>query len=313
MGVMETEERKGKPDMATEISRALTGKDGGPVHPDAALNVGLLQKVCFIPFRRQSHEQKAMLEEIGRQMRTADVLERAAEPEPELELEPEPEPESVSVHEQESGVPVAVVAAHLQSMSIDPKRSVDLATALVDEGYDEAELIEEIEEEQLKALGFKDGDLKKVSRFKNNKFETLGKLKTRAHPLHKNVQHQLEVSQPPRLPDVQLDSVVEVDPTPLAAAPSAEEGVPPTSTGTSSLSDDGDTSHSDIDGWLDELGLSKYSGAVKEYGYEQLSILLAATEGDVLEMTEDGDVGMKKPARRAFLNGWEKLMAAPAE
>ena len=214
----------------------------------------------------------------------------------------------------ESGANCGVCYVYiLTGAGINPTRSIDLATALVDEGYDEAELIEEIEEEQLKALGFKEGDLKKVSRYKKNKFETLGKLKVRAHRLHKNVQQQLEVSQPPHLSDMQLDSVAGVDltPLPVAAAASTEEGVPPTST--ASLSDDGGTSHSDIDGWLDELGLSKYGAVVKEYGYEQLSILLAATEDDVMEMTEDGDVGMKKPARRAFLAGWEKLMAAQAE
>mgnify|MGYP003322286436 CR=1 FL=1 len=68
IGVMETDERHGKPDFALEKSRARTGKDGGPVHEKhVEANLRLLDEVCFVPFRRQEHEIEGMLSEILRQ------------------------------------------------------------------------------------------------------------------------------------------------------------------------------------------------------------------------------------------------------
>ena len=68
IGVMETDERYGKPNFALEKLRALTGgRDGGPVHVDAQRNLHLLDEVCFIPLRRQQHEVQGMVAEICRQ------------------------------------------------------------------------------------------------------------------------------------------------------------------------------------------------------------------------------------------------------
>ena len=65
MGVKETDGRFGAPDMEAEKERAMTGgKDGGPVHEQAAENLKLLTKVCFISRRTQQHELPAYLNEI---------------------------------------------------------------------------------------------------------------------------------------------------------------------------------------------------------------------------------------------------------
>ena len=82
VGVMETDERHGKPDFALEKSRARAGNGGGPVHDEAEANLRLLDEVCFVPLRRQEHEVPGMLGEILRQ----------AEVEPHEDFEPEPEP-----------------------------------------------------------------------------------------------------------------------------------------------------------------------------------------------------------------------------
>ena len=85
IGVMETDDRKGRPDFGLEKSRALTGgSGGGPVNPNAKHNVHLLDDTAFIPYRRQQHEVDAMLKEIQRQAAEAEFLrpyEREAEPE----------------------------------------------------------------------------------------------------------------------------------------------------------------------------------------------------------------------------------------
>ena len=69
VGVMETDERHGKPEFALEKSRARTGgRGGGPVHTrHVEENLRLLDELCFIPYRRQEHEIGAMLAEIIRQ------------------------------------------------------------------------------------------------------------------------------------------------------------------------------------------------------------------------------------------------------
>jgi hypothetical protein len=66
----------------------------------------------------------------------------------------------------------------------------------------------------------------------------------------------------------------------------------------------------DLDSWLAAIGLSKHAAQIKEYGYEQLSMLLDASKEDIEEMTEDDDLEMKKPARKTMLVQWEKLSAA---
>ena len=57
----------------------------------------------------------------------------------------------------------------------------------------------------------------------------------------------------------------------------------------------GEAAPAELDVWLAKIGLPQYSVQVKEYGYDQMSVLLQATEKDVIEMTEDGEVKMKKP------------------
>lgn len=67
MGVMEKDERFGAPDIAEEKSRAMTCRDGGPVHEQAVDNIKLLDEVCFIPRDTQQHQLPGYLEEIIRQ------------------------------------------------------------------------------------------------------------------------------------------------------------------------------------------------------------------------------------------------------
>jgi hypothetical protein len=79
IGVMETEDHKGKPDLFKERERALhggarQGTEPMPVHPDAEFNLHLLNDVCFLPFRRQEHEMHAMMNEIERQLFSGYVL-----------------------------------------------------------------------------------------------------------------------------------------------------------------------------------------------------------------------------------------------
>jgi hypothetical protein len=66
-GVKENDSRHGKPDFGQEKYRALTGKDGGPVHEKVLDNLHLLDDVCFIEFERQQHLVPAMLDEIKQQ------------------------------------------------------------------------------------------------------------------------------------------------------------------------------------------------------------------------------------------------------
>ena len=56
--------------------------------------------------------------------------------------------------------------------------------------------------------------------------------------------------------------------------------------------------------------MSGYSAQLKEYGYDQLEALLVASEADITEMTEDGDIKMKKPHRKLFVAKWKALVAA---
>jgi hypothetical protein len=81
-----------------------------------------------------------------------------------------------------------------------------------------------------------------------------------------------------------------LEPEPAAAA---EEGEPPS-----------------LDVWLAQIGMSRYSVQIKEYGYDQLKTLLVATEDDIAEMAQDADIQMKKPHRRLFLAEWRDLKGA---
>eukprot|EP01047_Picozoa_sp_COSAG01_P035980 COSAG01_NODE_2791_length_7069_cov_11.407174_3_plen_269_part_00 len=90
-----------------------------------------------------------------------------------------------------------------------------------------------------------------------------------------------------------LPGVAQSEPEPEPAAAAQEEAEPPA-----------------LDVWLAQTGLDRYGPQVKEYGYDTLSALLVATEADIVEMTEDADVGMKKPHRRLFTTQWQALVGA---
>jgi hypothetical protein len=83
---------------------------------------------------------------------------------------------------------------------------------------------------------------------------------------------------------------VQAEPEPEPAAAAQEEAEPPA-----------------LDVWLAQTGLDRYGPQVKEYGYDTLSALWAATEAQIAEMTEDVDVGMKMPHRQLFLTEWQAL------
>ena len=88
IGVMESDERFGKPDFEQEKARSLTGGKGGkPIHERARMNARMLNDICFIPFRRQQHEMQAMVDEIVRQQTCAPFLQMSDES-GDVELEP---------------------------------------------------------------------------------------------------------------------------------------------------------------------------------------------------------------------------------
>jgi hypothetical protein len=101
-----------------------------------------------------------------------------------------------------------------------------------------------------------------------------------------------------RLPNLAPGAAAPASPIATTAAapepePATEEAEPPA-----------------IDAWLAGIGLSKYTAQIKEYGYDQMLVLHKATEADIVEMTEDADVKMKKPHRRVFVAEWKELCAA---
>ena len=61
--------------------------------------------------------------------------------------------------------------------------------------------------------------------------------------------------------------------------------------------------------WLRSIALQDYAAAIKEYGYDSFQALDAASEEQILEMTQDPDVAMKKPHRHLFLVEWKKHTA----
>lgn len=75
VGVMESEVQMGEPDFGLEKPRALSRNTSGqPTYEHAASNAHLLDDVCFIPFRREPHEWRAMLVEIMRQRKINPLL-----------------------------------------------------------------------------------------------------------------------------------------------------------------------------------------------------------------------------------------------
>ena len=63
---------------------------------------------------------------------------------------------------------------------------------------------------------------------------------------------------------------------------------------------------STIEGWLGSIALQDYAAGIKEYCYDSFQALDAASEEQILEMTQDPDVAMKKPHRQLFLVQWKK-------
>ncbi len=60
--------------------------------------------------------------------------------------------------------------------------------------------------------------------------------------------------------------------------------------------------------WLRKVSLEQYSDGVVDFGYDSMEALLVAKENEVIEMTEDASIGMKKPHRTLFLNAWKALL-----
>eukprot|EP01043_Picozoa_sp_COSAG02_P040417 COSAG02_NODE_3271_length_7032_cov_60.609028_7_plen_268_part_01 len=106
------------------------------------------------------------------------------------------------------------------------------------------------------------------------------------------VMQQHAAAPPAPQPEPQPQPQPEPQPQPQ---PAAEEAEPP-----------------EVVAWLATIGLPQYAPQIKEYGYDQMAVLKAATEADIVEMTEDADVKMKKPHRRLFVTKWKELLAAAA-
>jgi hypothetical protein len=63
---------------------------------------------------------------------------------------------------------------------------------------------------------------------------------------------------------------------------------------------------STIDDWLRSIALEDYAAAIKQYGYNSFQALDAASEEEIIEMTQDPHVEMKKPHSKLFLVEWRK-------
>ena len=60
-----------------------------------------------------------------------------------------------------------------------------------------------------------------------------------------------------------------------------------------------------------KIDLNQYAPQIMEYGFHKFQVLLAATEADIAEMTEDANVKMKKPHRNLFIVKWKELKLEP--
>jgi ankyrin repeat protein len=108
--------------------------------------------------------------------------------------------------------------------------------------------------------------------------------------------------------------VVEGTPEPAAAELAAAEPEPePAAAGLEPAVVAEEAEPPELDAWLAQAGLGQYGPQLKEYGYDSLNVLQAATEADIVEMTEDPDIGMKKPHRRLFLTQWQALVVGPQQ
>ena len=69
----------------------------------------------------------------------------------------------------------------------------------------------------------------------------------------------------------------------------------------------------ELDAWLAKAGASNYRAQIKEYGFDSMQVLLAATTEQIIEMTEDPDVSMKKPHRHFFVCKWKAELKPESE
>ena len=65
-----------------------------------------------------------------------------------------------------------------------------------------------------------------------------------------------------------------------------------------------------INDWLRSTTLQDYAAAIEEYGYDSFQALDAPSAQQIMEMTQDLDVAMKKPHRHLFLLEWKKRVQA---
>ena len=65
------------------------------------------------------------------------------------------------------------------------------------------------------------------------------------------------------------------------------------------------TAGNTLEAWLKSINLDEYRHKVIEYGYDSMPALDRANEEDVVAMTEDASIGMKKPHRNLFLKEWK--------
>jgi hypothetical protein len=79
------------------------------------------------------------------------------------------------------------IAAFLQAMGFAKKRARQLAVGLVEQGYDQVEQIGALDDEELKALGFKPGDINKSNFFRSRQVARLTNLKVKAGQLRRNL------------------------------------------------------------------------------------------------------------------------------
>jgi hypothetical protein len=66
--------------------------------------------------------------------------------------------------------------------------------------------------------------------------------------------------------------------------------------------------------WLQSINLDEYRHSIIDYGYDSMTALDHADEDEILAMTEDASVSMKKPHRVVFIREWNarpKAAAAP--